>query len=135
MEQTGGCLCGYLRYRLSAEPIDAGFCHCRACQKSAGAPVLAWLTLPRQAFAYTAGEAAVYASSPHGQRAFCPRCGSQLLFQSDHLPDTLDVTLASLDHPEAILPQYHIWTASQIAWLHLADTLPRYADAGPDEHL
>ena len=40
----GGCLCGAVRYRISAEPHHAGYCHCRMCQRSAGAPVVAWLT-------------------------------------------------------------------------------------------
>ena len=41
----GGCLCGAVRYRISAEPIDAGYCHCRMCQRSTGAPVVSWLTM------------------------------------------------------------------------------------------
>ena len=40
----GGCLCGGVRYRISAEPHHASYCHCRMCQRSAGAPVVAWLT-------------------------------------------------------------------------------------------
>ena len=43
MPHTGACLCGSLRYAITAPPIDAGYCHCRLCQRSAGAPVLALL--------------------------------------------------------------------------------------------
>jgi hypothetical protein len=43
-------------------------------------------------------------------------------------PDYLDVTLASLDDPEAVRPSYHSWTASRIAWFDTADDLPRYGD-------
>ncbi|WP_119460186.1 GFA family protein [Rhodospirillaceae bacterium SYSU D60014] len=38
----GGCLCGAIRYRVSTPPLQAGYCHCRLCQRSTGAPVLSW---------------------------------------------------------------------------------------------
>ena len=52
----GGCLCGAVRYRISAEPIDAGDRHCRMCQRSTGAPVVSWLTMRNMGFAWTRGE-------------------------------------------------------------------------------
>ncbi len=33
---TGGCLCGTIRYKCSAEPIVMGNCHCRDCQGGTG---------------------------------------------------------------------------------------------------
>ena len=47
----GGCLCGALRYRLDAAPLDIGYCHCSMCRRSTGAPVLAWACIPAAAFA------------------------------------------------------------------------------------
>jgi hypothetical protein len=35
-------------------------------------------------------------------------------------PDYLDVTLASLETPEAVRPSYHIWTVSRIGWFYTA---------------
>ena len=131
-ELEGGCLCGFVRYRLSVRPIDAGFCHCKLCQRSSGAPVLAWLTMPFTGFQYLEGEAAVFESSARYQREFCPRCGTQIAFRSIQRPATIDVTLCSLDEPERIAPQYHVWCQSKVSWLHLQDGLPHYEDAGPD---
>ncbi|WP_443019999.1 GFA family protein [Shewanella sp. KX20019] len=34
--QRGGCLCGAIRYQLTAKPFAADFCHCRQCQQSTG---------------------------------------------------------------------------------------------------
>lgn len=130
----GGCLCGAIRYRVSATPIDAGYCHCRLCQLSSGAPVLAWLTVGVADFAYTLGEAAVFRSSAHSQREFCSACGTQLLFRRSISPKTVDVTTASLDEPASVLPQYHIWRQSRIAWFETDDALPRCDDAGADRH-
>ena len=47
---TGGCLCGEVRYRITATPVEALYCHCRMCQRAHGAPVIAWLTVPLAAF-------------------------------------------------------------------------------------
>ncbi len=130
----GGCLCGALQYRVSAAPIDAGYCHCRLCQRASGAPVLAWLTVAASAFAYTQGQPAVFQSSVHSQREFCGACGTQLAFRRRVAAKTVDVTLASLREPARIAPQYHIWRQSRLPWFDSDDDLPRHADAGPDTH-
>jgi hypothetical protein len=127
----GGCLCGGVRYRISAEPHHAGYCHCRMCQRSAGAPVVAWLTMASDAFAWLKGEPVAYRSSQKAERLFCAACGTQLVFREFAEPDQLDVTLASLDDPESVRPSHHIWTASRIGWFEIADDLPRYPERGP----
>jgi len=127
----GGCLCGNLRYAVR-EKIDAGYCHCRICQRSSGAPVLAWATFPIAGFAYTKGEPGVYRSSPTGVREFCATCGTQIAFRGASTPTRLDINLASLDEPGSISPEYHIWGESRIPWFEIADDLPRYPDEGPD---
>jgi hypothetical protein len=121
---VGGCLCGAVRYQISATPRSADYCHCRMCRRSTGAPVVARLTVANDSFAWTKNEPAVYRSSPAAKRFFCAQCGTQLVLRDE--PGFLDVTLASLDVPEAVRPSYHIWTASRIGWFDTADELPRY---------
>ncbi len=38
----GSCLCGKLKYELSKNIYDLCYCHCRICQRSAGAPGIAF---------------------------------------------------------------------------------------------
>jgi hypothetical protein len=130
----GGCLCGAMRYRIAAAPIDAGYCHCRMCQRSSGAPVLPWLTVAVADFAYTAGTPKIYRSSSHSHREFCGTCGTQIAFRRTQGATTVDVTLASLSEPGLVPPQYHIWRQSRIPWFETTDALPRHDDAGPDAH-
>jgi hypothetical protein len=122
----GGCLCSAVRYRIGAEPRSVDYCHCRMYRRAAGAPVVARLIVATAAFAWIKGEPALYRSSAEAERLFCPACGTQLALRDE--PDYLDVTLASLDHPEAVRPSYHIWTMSRIAWFETADDLPRYPE-------
>ncbi|MGH7141074.1 MAG: GFA family protein [Minisyncoccia bacterium] len=130
----GGCLCGVIRYRLEGEPAaeGAGYCHCRRCQRSGGAPVIAWVTFPKGALTFTKGEPKTFQSSPKAIRQFCPDCGTQLVFTYTEGPDDLDISIVSLDDPSIFKPTYHIWTSSQIPWFNVADNLPRYPDDGND---
>lgn len=128
----GGCLCGAVRYRAEGEPVDAGYCHCSLCRRSTGAPAVAWITFPVQAFRYTSAAPRVYRSSSRGQREFCGECGTQLVYREQQGARTLDISMASLDEPEARAPEYHIFVADRLRWFDTADDLPRYDDAGPD---
>jgi hypothetical protein len=132
LPMEGGCLCGGVRYRIDAEPLHADYCHCRMCQRSTGAPVVPWLTMASEGFAWTGSAPAVHRSSPEAERLFCPTCGTQMVFRVIAEPDLLDVTLASLDDPEAVSPSHHIWTTSRIAWFDTKDELPRHPERGPD---
>ncbi|MDO8697565.1 MAG: GFA family protein, partial [Pseudomonas sp.] len=39
-------------------------------------------------------------------------------------PDSLDVTVATLDHPEAAPAERHIWVKNRLPWLRLDPQLP-----------
>ena len=131
-QAEGGCFCGAVRYRVEGRPLDAGYCHCRMCQRSVGAPAVAWGTWPEVRFAWLGGTTAELRSSAEGVRRFCGRCGTHVQFWTAAAPALVDVNLATLDQPGAFQPDYHIWTVSRIPWFETADTLPRYLDAGAD---
>ena len=131
-DRTGGCFCGAVRYRVEGEPIDAGYCHCRMCQRTTGAPVVAWGSWDAAGFGWLTAEPKILPSSAQGQRRFCGACGTHILFWTAEEPEIVDVNLVTLDHPEQVAPQYHIWTDSRIPWFDTADTLPRYPDRGID---
>jgi hypothetical protein len=129
---TGGCACGGVRYRLTAAPFDGGYCHCETCRRISGAPVLAYASVPAEAFVLMAGEPRSRRSSEFGTRTFCPDCGTHLTMQVDDQPDVLDFTLASLDDPAAVQPGFHIWVRSRIPWFDVADAKPRFCRSRPN---
>jgi len=128
MEQTyaGGCLCGAIRYVARGTPSNQTHCHCETCRRASGAPFVSWATFPNAQFSFTAGQPSRYDSSVRAFRQFCARCGTQLTFQLNGAPETIDITLASLDQPASVVPVDHIWTKRQIPWVKLADGLPRF---------
>jgi hypothetical protein len=71
-------------------------------------------------------------SSNFGHREFCGDCGSPLRVQVDHQPDTVDFPIATLDEPDDVRPEFHIFFGSKVAWFDTADDLPRHERFRPD---
>ncbi|WP_442111251.1 GFA family protein [Pseudomonas sp. NUPR-001] len=126
MHQTyeGGCHCGALRYRVRGPLTDVAHCHCSVCRRVSGGLLVTWATLPCSDFQWLSGTPQCYDSSPSCVRYFCSRCGSHLALTTDLSPETIDITITTLDQPEVAQPQKHIWTSSRLPWLHLDEHLP-----------
>lgn len=125
----GGCLCGAVRYRAEASPINERICHCRLCQKAIGAAFNARLLFHIEDVTIE-GDLATVNSSPDLKRGFCPACGTTLFSRRDS-KGIIGVTSGSLDDPSMFKPDMHFWTASRQPWLKLADGLPQYEGAPP----
>lgn len=132
-EKAGGCLCGAVRYRVTSAPFDSGYCHCRMCQKAAGAPVLVFATVLSADFEVIRGAPRRRRSSDIAERWFCGDCGSQIAMRMDASPQLIEFTVASMDDPAAAPPGFHIWTESRVPWFTIADGLPRFESSRPDE--
>ena len=130
--RSGGCLCGAIRYRLASEPYDAGYCHCRMCQRFSGAPVMAFATVPMDDLIFEQGRPAKRRSSNLGERWFCRDCGSSLAMWTSYAPGEVDIAVANLDEPVDLPPNFHIWRESRIGWFDTIDALPRHERARPE---
>ncbi|HSS65619.1 MAG TPA: GFA family protein [Gammaproteobacteria bacterium] len=122
----GGCLCGAVRYRSTAPPLRGVICHCSMCRKHSGAPILAFVHFPKNAFRWLKGQPVKYRSSRFAQRGFCSVCGSTLSMHEDVLDDRVQVVLGSLDDPGRVRVDDHVWTQEKISWFEIADRLPRF---------
>ena len=127
-------MCGAVRYELNSEPLEAGWCHCRTCQLNSGAPAMAFASVKHGDWVVTSGESALRTirSSSFGHRTFCGECGTPLHVKVDHQPETVDFSIATLDRPDRVVPAFHIFYASRIAWAPAADDMPRHDRFRPD---
>jgi hypothetical protein len=120
---TGGCQCGAVRYRLSAEPTGANICHCRMCQKASGGPMMAFAGVRLSEFLVSSGAIATFSSSDIAERGFCARCGTPLTYR-ELGSDRVSVTLGSLDEPGAVAPVTQLGVESKVGWLVGSLSLP-----------
>lgn len=123
---TGGCLCGFIRYRATASPLRGVICHCSMCRRHSGAPALAFVHFPVESFAWSRDEPSWFASSPYAQRSFCPNCGSTIGMREDVLAERVQVCAGTLDDPNGVRMDDHVWTSEQVGWFDLRDELPRF---------
>jgi hypothetical protein len=135
---TGGCQCGAVRYALHTQPDRVGICHCRMCQKAVGGPFFAWAAVNVADITWTRGTLSEFASSSAADRGFCARCGTPLTFRYRQRPDHIDVTIASLDTPAAVVPTLVMGAESRLDWC--AAVLPNVVaqttgEIGPPEDL
>lgn len=108
---TGECLCGAVKYRVDGPIRECNYCDCRGCQRALGALRTPWVVVPRAALTITQGETRRFrgdqAKYPgceaHGERAFCPTCGSHLFWYGDR-GDTVDLVAGTLDDPSVFQP-------------------------------
>jgi hypothetical protein len=125
--ETGGCLCGAVRYRAYGPPNSTSLCHCDSCRRATGAPSLAWVIFDEDKVVIERGRLAIYVSTRGVERGFCAACGTSLTYRRANRPGLFDVTTASLDNPEAFPPSKEIWTEERLSWIAPNPELPQFA--------
>jgi hypothetical protein len=128
---TGSCLCGAVAFSVRLPTLFCGHCHCSMCRRNHGAAYVTWLSVPRAQLEIGSGggDLVRYASSEHGARSFCGRCGSSLFCESTRHPERVDVTLASLHGSIDRPPQLHVYFDDRAPWVAVGDDLPRLGGA------
>jgi hypothetical protein len=120
--QTGGCLCGAVRFEVMGEGSNPHSCSCRNCQQHTGAPTVAWVEFARDQVRWTgtAGVPATYRSSDYSSRAFCAACGSSIGAIDD--APTVALLAGSFDDPgrAAFAPAYHSFEDRKPHWWRAA---------------
>jgi hypothetical protein len=120
---TGGCLCGAIRYAVSAPITELRACHCTACQKHTGGAGTVNALLKSADFKLTQGKpkrfTMVADSGRTLHRFFCGDCGSPLYSQRDATPENLVLRAGSLDDSSGMKITANIWTKSARSWAHI----------------
>lgn len=132
----GGCDCRHVRYRMETAPLFVHCCHCRWCQRESGASFALNAMIEAERVTLLAGAPVVVdtpSASGRGQRiARCPHC--HLAVWSNYSgagPHVHFVRVGTLDQPDALPPDIHIFTASRQPWVQLpagVPAVPEYYD-------
>ena len=77
--QKASCLCGAVKFQATPEKLEMGVCHCSMCRKWSGGTFMA-VSCKDVSFE-DAGNLKVYQSSQWGERVFCEKCGSTLMWR------------------------------------------------------
>jgi hypothetical protein len=122
MRLEGGCSCAALRYELTASPLIVHACHCRDCQRLSGSAFVINIWIEKefvrpsgaipQSFLLEAG------GGKNHEVFFCGKCGAHAWSRYHRAPgDALFVRAGTLDKPEAVTPDVHVYTRSKLPWL------------------
>jgi len=132
----GGCDCRFVRYRLQTRPLFVHCCHCRWCQRESGASFALNAMIEADRVTNLGGELEIVdtpSASGKGQLiARCPRC--KVAVWSNYAgagPVVKFVRVGTLDNPDALPPDIHIFTASRQPWVVIPPgqaAVPEYYD-------
>lgn len=129
----GGCDCRAVRYRLETPPLFVHCCHCRWCQRESGASFA--LNAMIEADRVTQlGQSPELVNTPsesgNGQLiARCPSC--KVALWSNYAgagPLVKFIRVGTLDNPNLLPPDIHIFTASKQPWVVLPEGVPAVAE-------
>jgi hypothetical protein len=129
MAFKGGCLCGGVRYEVSAQPITTRLCWCHLCQKIAAgnATVNACFS---SAAVRIEGELRDYISVADSgnvmHRRFCPNCGIHLFSSGESRPHLVFIRVGTLEDASAVKPAATIWVSQAPTWAQIDPSLPKF---------
>ncbi len=136
---TGGCLCGGVRFELSAPPLTAGYCHCTRCQRRTGTAGSAQARIDGRTLRLLQGEALLKGwRHPAGghEKLFCTECGAQLFSRSPEHPEQMSVRLGAFDGDPGVRPSWRAYVAYAAPWEPIPDDgLERFSEAKPRPRL
>ena len=100
----GGCLCGAIKYEVTAAPLYVTYCHCKYCQRATGSAYAVEPIFQRSDFKITAGNPATYSqpSTRSGRLVtanFCSTCGTKLFLDLERIPDNVAIYGGTFDNP------------------------------------
>ena len=121
---AGGCDCRAVRYRMETAPLFVHCCHCRWCQRESGA-AFALNAMIEADRVIELGQLPELVQTPSASGAGqliarCPQC--RIAIWSNYAgagPVIKFVRVGTLDEPDLLPPDIHIFTSSKQPWVVL----------------
>jgi hypothetical protein len=128
----GGCACGAVRYRLTGSPLFVHCCHCRWCQRETGAAFAQNAMIEAERVVTLSGAPETVntpTESGRGQKIVrCRSCRVALWSHYAGAGETVAfIRVGTLDQPDRLAPDIHIFTSSKQPWVILPEGTPAVA--------
>jgi len=125
----GGCTCRAVRYRMTSRPLFVHCCHCRWCQRETGASFALNAMIEADRVLLLKGDPErvnTPSNSGKGQKIVrCPTCRIALWSNYAGAGDAVRfVRVGTLDEPDRLPPDIHIFTATKQPWVVLPPGTP-----------
>ena len=125
----GACTCGVVRYRLNRGPLYVHCCHCRWCQRETGSAFVINALIESDQVEILAGRVettTLPSASGKGQHIIrCSECHISLWSHYAGLGDKMSfVRVGTLDEPDRLPPDIHIYVSSKQPWVVLPEGVP-----------
>jgi len=125
----GGCTCRQVRYRLVSDPLIVHCCHCSWCQRETGSAFVINAMIEADRVELLTGAVEIIdtpSNSGKGQMiSRCPKCRVAVWSNYAGGGDTLRfVRVGTLDDPDRLPPDIHVFTASKQPWVVLPADIP-----------
>jgi hypothetical protein len=129
----GGCDCRSVRYRMETAPLFVHCCHCRWCQRESGASFALNAMIETSRVTRLAGDPELVHTPSHSGRgqqiARCPTCRVALWSHYGGAGPVLSfVRVGTLDNPDALPPDVHIFTESKQPWAVIPAGMPAFSE-------
>lgn len=121
---SGQCACGAIQWTSTQPATNLDFCYCKQCQLVSGAPVVAWLCIPRSSLSFSGpGHRREFRLSGIASRSCCADCGGTLTLEYDHYPERPWVAAGTVTCGEGSFPKAgsHMFVSSKPSWFQIAD--------------
>lgn len=127
----GSCLCGGVKFEITAAVGPFELCHCGRCRKATGSAFLPYVRVQREHLAFTQGselvttfDAPIREAPPAYRACFCSRCGS-LVPDPDPTSASVEVPAGLFDDDPGVRPERHIYVEAKAPWYTICDSLPQ----------
>ena len=129
----GHCSCSRVRYRVGAKPIITHCCHCSWCQRETGSAFAVNAVVETSEIDIVFGEPETIvtpSASGKGQKIVrCAHCRVALWSHYGGGGDAIRfVRVGTLDTPDLLPPDIHIYTDSKQPWVILPEGMPAVAE-------
>ncbi len=125
----GGCACRAVRYRMTSKPMFVHCCHCRWCPRETGSAFALNAMIEADRVSLLQGELDIVDTPSNGGRgqgiARCATCRVALWSNCAGAGNAVQfVRVGTLDEPDRLPPDIHIFTSTRQPWLVLPPGAP-----------